>query len=253
MSTEPFDYAAFLGDLEQKKAALEVLIASVRAAMAIGALGQPGDVTGIVPSFSAPSITGGEVPAGAFFGKSIPEAAKLYLEIVKKKQTSREIAEALLKGGTESTSSNFVGIVHAVLGRARKSPDSAFVRIGNQWGLTSWYPKGILSAAAAGQGKASKKKRNKAKGVVPRAKDEKTSATAAPVQMLPTGKANERALSFIRSKPDAEHSLADIAKHLGMGERGARLILGKLVKNGAIRMSAPGTYTIVPFRSAAAN
>ena len=58
------------------------------------------------------------------------------------------------------------------------------------------------------------------------------------------GKANERALEYLRSKPGAEYGLAEIGAHLGMGERGARLILGKLVKAGKVKMSAPGVYAI---------
>src|ERR1700747_306325 len=99
MGMELLDYAAILADLEAKKSALEQAIASFRQAMASGALGQMTE-GGIVPSLGT-SFSGGEVPAGAFLGKSIPEAAKLYLEIVKKKQTTREIAEALQKGGME--------------------------------------------------------------------------------------------------------------------------------------------------------
>src|SRR5579864_1861905 len=106
---ETIDYAAFLADLEAKKASLEQAIIAVRSAIAMGAAGQPGDVSGI-SSTSSPSVSSlhnGEVPAGAFLGKSIPDAAKLYLEIVKKKQTSKEIADGLKRGGIESASKNF--------------------------------------------------------------------------------------------------------------------------------------------------
>jgi hypothetical protein len=63
-------------------------------------------------------------------------------------------------------------------------------------------------------------------------------------------KANVRALLLLREHPDAEYSLTSMASHLGMGERGARLILGKLVKAGAVRTSAPGMYTAGKFSAA---
>src|SRR6266852_4822406 len=111
MGVEQMDYAAIVADLEAKRNALDQTIAAFRAAHALGALGQAGEFplppNGLVPSVFGPStfvpsVTGGEVPAGAFLGKSIPDATKLYLEIVKKKQTSREIAQALHKGGMET-------------------------------------------------------------------------------------------------------------------------------------------------------
>src|SRR5271166_4055386 len=103
MSTQTIDYGAILANMEAKKAALEAAIASLRAALAMGALGASGDLPeGIAAASVSAALYGGDVPNGAFLGKSIPDAAKLYLEIVKKKQTSREIAEALQKGGIES-------------------------------------------------------------------------------------------------------------------------------------------------------
>jgi hypothetical protein len=65
-------------------------------------------------------------------------------------------------------------------------------------------------------------------------------AQAASPTSAPPGKANERAFEYLRSKPEAEHSLEEIATHIGMGVKGARLILGKLRKAGRIRMSGPG-------------
>ena len=146
MSTEPVDYMAILADLEAKKAALEHTIASFRQALSIGALGlNLTDASVGMQDAVGHSFSTGEVPDGAFLGKSISEAAKLYLEIVKKKQTTREIAEALQKGGMESTSKkNWFPIVHAAIVRAYKA--GGIVKVGNQWGLPGWYPKGIVAA-----------------------------------------------------------------------------------------------------------
>ncbi len=249
MGIEQMDYAAILADLEAKRAALDATIASFRNALAHGALGQAGDVppatNGTAPSTYLPSMTGGEVPAGAFLGKSIPDAAKLYLEIVKKKQTSKEIAEALQKGGMESTSKNFQQMVHAILDRARKANFGIVKLDRSHWGLAGWYPAGLSRTNVKLPKRTGRKKARKGKSAVQEA------AHAA----LPAGKkkANERALEYLRSKPQTEHSLDEIGQHLGMGVKGARLILGKLVKAGKARMSAPGMYTVLLFQQAAVN
>jgi|HubBroStandDraft_3_1064219.scaffolds.fasta_scaffold58628_2 hypothetical protein len=245
MSTQPFDYAAILTDLEAKKAAIEAAIASMRQAMGLGALGQTGDGTG-VSGMSSPSLSihNGDIPNGAFLGKSIPEAAKLYLEILKKKQTSREIADALLKGGMESTSKNFYGIVHAVLDRARKSPNSALVKLGTHWGLALWYPKGIISGASASIPKKGKKKGRKAKQSGNATTAETTTIETTKESMSQPGSVTDRAIGLLKTKPEREYSLKEIAEHLGMGESGARLNLGRLVKAGRLRVTAPGMYAI---------
>jgi hypothetical protein len=147
MATEPFDYAAVISDLEAKRAALDATIGSLRAAQALGALGQSGEGSSMGNTL-VPSISGGEVPAGAFFSKSIPEAAKLYLAIVKRKQTSREIAEGLKKGGIESKSKSFNAQVHSILDRARKAGTGIFVKLDGHWGLAEWYPSALRAGAA---------------------------------------------------------------------------------------------------------
>jgi len=249
MSTQSLDYAAIIADLEAKKAAIEGTIASLRSAMAMGTLGafNVGDVPMSGGSTTSPSIYGNEVPAGAFLGKSIPEAARIYLEIVKKKQTSREIAEALQKGGMESSSGNFIGIVHAVLDRARKGTNASIVKLGTQWGLAGWYPKGILNNAASVPSKKPKKKGKKAtKASKPAAPLALPAPTALVESAEPKERAIDRALQYLQAKPLAEHSLADVARFLQMGEKGARLTLGKIVKAGDARMTAPGMYTVEP-------
>jgi hypothetical protein len=85
----------------------------------------------------------GEVPAGAFLAKSIPDAAVLYLQIMKRKATTKEVAEALKRGGMESTSSKFQNIVHAVLNRYWKSGGDIVKLDKSTWGLAAWYPSGV--------------------------------------------------------------------------------------------------------------
>lgn len=257
MSNKMLDYAAILADLEAKRGALDNTIAALRNAIVHGTLGEIGEIpasaNGIVgTTYSSLSASGGEVPAGAFLGKSIPDATKLYLEIVKKKQTSAEIAEALRKGGMETNSKNFPQMVHSVLDRASKA-DSGIVKLDrSHWGLVTWYPASLRSAGKYQGRGAGRKKSRKGK---PSAKAIVNSSALPPVWkpagldvVQAKGKAHERAMEYLRIKPLGEHSLADVGGHLGMGIKGARLILGKLVKAGKVRMSAPGMYTVVPFQ-----
>ena len=258
MGTEQMDYAIILADLEAKRNALDATIASFRAALALGALGQHSDIepsNSLVPnafgSTFVPSISGGEVPNGAFLGMSIPDATKLYLEIVKKKQTSKEIAEALQKGGMETNSKNFPQMVHSVLDRASKANTGIVKLDRSHWGLGSWYPASLRSAGKyQGRGVGRKKSR---KG---RTRDKTVKGSVSPPIWKPLtadapqakGKAHERAVEYLQLQPHAEHSLESLAQHLGMGIKGTRLTLGKLIKAGKVRMSAPSMYTVTPFR-----
>jgi hypothetical protein len=179
----------------------------------------------------------GSVPAGAFLGKSIPEAAELFLQIVKGKRTSRDIAEALKRGGMESKAQNFAQNVHSALDRARKTGNSELVKLDRSyWGLRQWYPAGI--GVGATNGKRSQKKKGARKARTAKSPALVTQSVGAPQ------KAHERALEYLRSKPDSERSLAEIAAHLGMGLQGARLTLGKLKKAGKVKMTAPNMYAI---------
>jgi hypothetical protein len=174
MSAEKIDYAHVLADMEARRTALDAAIASMRAFLS----GQLGDAAMVGPSASSVP-TNGEVPAGAFLGKSIPDAAKLFLQIVKRKATSRDIAEALRRGGMESTSNNFQGIVHAVLDRARKSGGDLVKLDRSHWGLADWYPAGVR-AVALQEKTPRRKKPGRSKGR--KKANEKTSSGAPGIQ-----------------------------------------------------------------------
>jgi hypothetical protein len=172
--------------------------------------------------------------------------------MVKKKQTSAEIAEGLKRGGMESTARNFAQIVHSGLDRARKAANSAIIKLGrSHWGLTEWYPKGVASVAPAASKRGKKKQSRTAKSET-KALKSNSQTPPATLQIQPAAKANVRALAFLQSKPGSEYSLTDVATHLGIGPRGTRLILGKLVKANQVRLSAPDTYTVAPFPATAA-
>ena len=97
MSTEKLDWAAVIADLESKRAALDTAIASLKTVLAYGSLGPSEGISyvNLSADLRSPSASGGDVPDGAFHGKSIPAAVKLYLGLVNKKQTAREISDGL--------------------------------------------------------------------------------------------------------------------------------------------------------------
>jgi hypothetical protein len=150
---------SFLSLLDAKIAALQTLRDVYIKALALGALGQPGDEAAIAGGSHQPIqlqgfIYGGggtnsspmELPTGAFLGKSIPEAIKLYLSAVKKKQTAREIATALKEGGMESTASNWETTVTGALHRLKTA--GAVLRFKDGWGLAELYPESLRSRLA---------------------------------------------------------------------------------------------------------
>lgn len=238
MGSEPIDYAAILADLESKKLAIEQAIISLRTALSIGAIGKIGEGMGIgmadsvsvalSPSFGA---AGGEVPSGAFLGKSIPEAAKLYLAIVKRKQTSREIAEALLKGGIESSAKNFNTQVHSILDRARKSGAGIVKLDKSHWGLVEWYPASLRGIGGT-EKRQSRPKRRKGK--------QSPSTSIPPADGMGP---QQRIVQFLTGKGFV--TAKDVADHAGLKIQTVYLVLSKLVATKKVEKSPDGHYKVV--------
>ena len=149
MASEKFDFAEFLAVLEAKRAALDALIGSYRAALSLGALGQPGDVD--VPAYRGPGGPGGgaavDLPQGALLGKSLPAAIHLYLSAIRRKQTTKEIVTALKDGGVESTSRNFDNTVATALHRLKAA--GTVLKFNDGWALSEFYPESIRSRITA--------------------------------------------------------------------------------------------------------
>src|SRR5712692_385960 len=221
---------------EARIAAWQAVLASLKSALTL----DPGGLT--VEGIDLPSVAQSgdlgqpiDLPEGAFHGKSVPACIELYLSAVKKKKTNKEIAAALHEGGVESNASTFGNTVTAALFKLKN--DGTVLRFKDGWGLSSWYPAHIRAVTPS----ATKRTKKKAKKSGRKDTLAKSSATdAAPMK----GKVNERIIQLLQVKPEREYSLEAIAEHLGMGVRGARLSLGKLLKAGRVKMSAPGMYVI---------
>src|SRR4051794_28742760 len=127
MTREKPDVDGFLAQIEAKIAALIALRDSYLHALSVGAIGQLGavDLSALTPSASGGRSDSGpvELPQGALLGKSLPAAIKLYLSAVKRKQTTREVTNAMREGGIESTAANFENNVTSSLHRLRATGD----------------------------------------------------------------------------------------------------------------------------------
>ncbi|HEV1995541.1 MAG TPA: hypothetical protein VGR03_14515 [Candidatus Acidoferrum sp.] len=233
---EPIDYAAIIADIEAKITALTNTLAAFRAAHAAGALGLSGD--GIVPTTTAPfSASGGEVPVGAFLGRSIPEAAKLCLQIVKRKLTSREIADYLKKGGIETSAKSFPALVHSILIRASKPLDSPIVKLDRSyWGLAEWYPTGMRSSGNTDK-RIEKRGRKRRRGRPAKSEDGP--------KLLSGPTPTSRIKEVLKSKPGVEFSAQEIAAPANVSLQVANLTLGRLVASKQAERTHAGKYRAV--------
>jgi hypothetical protein len=220
---------------EARIAAWQAVLASVKSALTL----DPGGLT--VEGFDLPSTTQGgdlgqpiDLPQGAFMGKSVPACIELYLSAVKKKKTNKEIVDALREGGVESNS-KLDNTVNAALFKLKSN--GVALRFKDGWGLSSWYPAHIRAVTPAASKRAKKKAKKSGRKDLPA---KTNAASPAPAK----GKVNERIIQLLQAKPEREYSLEAIAEHLGMGVRGARLSLGKMLKAGRVKMSAPGMYMV---------
>lgn len=225
------DYAVFLADLEAKRAVLDQAIASIKAMMAGGTLAlSVGDsISGMADNVSV-ALHGGEVPAGAFHSKSIPEAAKLYLSLVKRKQSTREIADALLKGGMESNSKNFETTVAGGLYRAFKT-NGEIVRVKGGWGLAAWWPAGVRTTQEKGKTRKAKKSRRL-----------KTVNISVATESNGQKKPQEQIAEFLKGSPSKIYTPQEVSQALGMQVRTVAPTLGRLAASKLVEKVESGKY-----------
>ena len=183
MAFEKFDYNAILADMKVKRSALDTSIAGLEAALASGALGQAAEGEGSTSGSS--TVTGiplgqpMDLPSGAFLGKSMPDAIKLYLSAVRQRKTARDIATALKAGGMVSTSDDFESVVQASVQRLKSM--GHLLKFADGWGLTEWSPPGFRPSAdrIPKTKKKAKKKKAKTKATAPTEQPKPTAARQA--------------------------------------------------------------------------
>ncbi len=230
------DYGAVLADLEAKRAALDQTIASLRSLMGCGALAinASDSIAGMADSVSF-ALHGGEVPAGTFHGKSVPEAAKLYLSLVKQKKSTREIAEALVKGGMESNSKNFETTVAGGLYRVFNTTGE-IVRVKGAWGLAEWWPAGVrASSQEKAKGRKTKKSRKQ--------KSAKSAVADAPhAESNGHKKPQEQIADFLRNNPTKIYTPQEVSQGVGIETRTVAPTLGRLAASKLIDKVESGKY-----------
>lgn len=129
MATGNVDYNAVLADLEARKNQIDAAIGAVKSILASAGVITNG-------SGSEGVIRPENIPSHAFLSLSIGDATKKFFEMVKSKQTLPQIMQALERGGLPPAKYN---TVYAVL-RRRENQVGDIVRMGDEWGLTEWYP-----------------------------------------------------------------------------------------------------------------
>ena len=231
------DYGAVLADLKVKRAALDQTIASLESLMSGGALAinASDSIAGMADSVSL-SLHGGEVPAGAFHGKSVPEAAKLYLSLVKQKKSTREIAEALVKGGMESNSKNFETTVAGGLYRVFNTTGE-IVRVKGAWGLAEWWPAGVR-AVSQEKAKGRKAKKSRRQKVV----KSTTAAIASHAESNGHKKPQEQIVDFLRTNPMKIYTPQEVSQGVGIATRTVAPTLGRLAASKRIEKVESGKY-----------
>jgi hypothetical protein len=232
------NYNAVIADLETQRAVLDQTIASLKAIRSGGALAMnlSDSIVGMGDSASV-ALHGGEVPSGAFHGKSIPEAAKLYLSLVNRKQSTREIAEALLKGGMESNSKNFEITVAGGLYRVFKTTGE-IVRVKGAWGLAAWWPAGVRASQEKGKGRKAKKSR--------RQKSAKVAVATAAHHVESNGhkKPQEQIADLLRSNPSKIYTPQEVSQALSIDARAVSLTLGRLAASKSVEKVESGKYRV---------
>jgi hypothetical protein len=256
MPGEIFDYTSILMDLEAKKAALDAMIASFRSALAIGALGSVGEVS-TAPNAAGPLAAGAsensiELPTGAFHGKSIPAAIKLYLSAVKKKQNNREISSALREGGVESTSPNFEGVITGALNRMKAGGE--VLRFKDGWGLAEFYPESLRARISVVSKPVKKKKAKRAAKVkVDRSAEARDLAEKAVAQSEPVPEAGAAAhvpgpqkviLDHVATLEGKRITTDEVAAALGIRKQTVALILAKIAHTGGIDKNPDGSFNV---------
>jgi hypothetical protein len=248
------DYAAILADMEAKKVALENAITALRAALVAGLLGASGDFQGSpnASSLSLPGV-GADLPRGAFLGMSAGPAIKLYLSTIRKKQTNKEIAQALQDGGLASTG-NFDNYITSALFRLKK--DGAVLRFDDGWGLSEWYNEAFrtkLGMAKPPNGKKSAKRasvkpkppKKKAAAEQPKALVQAPGLTSETKTVVHTVGIDSRVRTFLDARLPGGETVPEIAARLPAAVGVVNFSLVRLMNKAIVRRGEDGKYYAV--------
>lgn len=133
---EPVDYEKVIADLESRRtsfnASIDAAIQAIRSVLAAGA-------GATATARHEPASNGGSLTPDMLFGRSIPEASMICLQVHKTPMSPREIVDALEAAKFHHQSKNFVNTLNSVLNR-RAEVVGDVVKVGRSWALAEWYP-----------------------------------------------------------------------------------------------------------------
>jgi hypothetical protein len=141
----------FIASIEAKIAAWKTVLDSYRAALSLEGQAPDGG-----PATARPK-TAMDLPVGVFRNKTIREAIQILLEAGRRKQTNKEIAEGLKKGGIPTTSTTFEQTVGTALFRLKK--DGLVLRFDDGWDLAESYPDSLRHKMGAAKAKSPARRR----------------------------------------------------------------------------------------------
>jgi hypothetical protein len=130
------DYQAVLADLKEQRKQLDLVISVLERQIAGARVVAGAAATLPVNSPEGPSQAA--FSQGAFLGLKLPEAIRRYLQMTKRPQTAKEIAEGLREAGMIVTAKHFYSNVYTALIRGKRSGD--FTHHGKEWLLAEWRP-----------------------------------------------------------------------------------------------------------------
>ncbi len=240
MADNVMDYQTQLADMESKKALLEQAIIALRAALAAGALGTPGDLPAGSNMILSVGPSVGDIPKGAFFGKSIPEAIVGYLQAVRKRCPTNEVVQGLQKGGIVSTSKTFNIVVGSTLRRLRS--EGKLLLFDDGWGLPEWVPENLRSRVEEknkvqpNKKRGPKKKKTKAKVKVTPEK------AAKPTEISEAPRPKALVEKYFATHQGAEVSPKELAKTLNLNAGSVNFILTQMARKGSLEKTTKGKF-----------
>lgn len=148
MGAAPSEYDAVIADLEGQILELQGAVETLKRQRDKGnAVLPPNTGTHTLPPSMRPAVPAGfrttdaepDLPSTHFMNMSLPEAVKTYLSMVKRKRSTKQLVEALERGGYPTRSKKFFNTVFGVINRHAKGPNPEIVKVGTDWGLAEWY------------------------------------------------------------------------------------------------------------------
>jgi biotin operon repressor len=219
-TTSPYD--AGIADVETRIRSMQAALETLKQLRA-SYLGEP---TPPAASTSRPSET--EVQHDTFFGMTIADAARKYLNMMKATKSTADIAAALELGGLKHSSKDFPSNVRSIIGHR-----DDFIRVPNgDWGLMEWYP---------GQGRGKKPKATK---TAKRKAGKRRKAANGPTLEY-------RIVDLMKTDANKDWVSSEVAKSLGAQRESVQSTLSRLAKEGKKITKAEKGYRLVKLGIAA--